>query len=54
MALVVPVFRGDARYALKVSWVDDETVNEAAALALWNGGGAVRLFDADIAAGAIP
>jgi hypothetical protein len=40
MALVVPVFRGDARYALKVLWVDDETVNEAAALALWNGGGA--------------
>ncbi len=53
MALVVPVLRGDARYALKVSWIDDETVNEAAALALWNGGGAVRLFDADYAAGAL-
>jgi streptomycin 6-kinase len=53
MALVVPVLRGDARYALKVSWVDDETVNEAAALALWNGGGAVRLRDADDAAGAL-
>lgn len=53
MALVVPVFRGDARYALKVSWVDDETVNEAAALALWNGGGAVRLIDADVTAGAL-
>jgi streptomycin 6-kinase len=53
MALVVPVRRGDARYALKVSWIDDETVNEAAALALWNGGGAARLFDADDAAGAL-
>jgi streptomycin 6-kinase len=53
MALVVPVLRGDARYALKVSWIDDETVNEAAALALWNGGGAVRLLDADYAAGAL-
>ncbi len=53
MALVVPVVRGDARYALKVSWIDDETVNEAAALALWNGGGTVRLFDADYAAGAL-
>jgi hypothetical protein len=53
LALVVPVLRGDARYALKVSWIDDETLNEAAALALWNGGGAVRLFDADDAAGAL-
>jgi hypothetical protein len=24
MALVLPVFRGDTRYALKVSWIDDE------------------------------
>ncbi len=53
MALVVPVLRGDARCALKVSWIDDETVNEAAALALWNGGGAVRLLDADDTAGAL-
>jgi streptomycin 6-kinase len=53
MALVVPVLRGHARYALKVSWIDDETVNEAAALALWNGGGAVRLLDADDTAGAL-
>jgi streptomycin 6-kinase len=53
MALVVPVLRGDARYALKVSWIDDETVNEAAALALWNGGGAVRLLAVDDAAGAM-
>jgi len=35
-----------------LSWLDGETVNEAAALALWNGGGAVRLLDADQAAGA--
>ena len=53
MALVVPVLRGDARCALKVSWIDGETVNEAAALALWNGGGAVRLLDADATAGAL-
>jgi streptomycin 6-kinase len=53
MALVVPVLRGDTRYALKVSWLDHETVNEAAALALWNGGGAVRLLDADHATGAL-
>jgi streptomycin 6-kinase len=53
LALVVPVRRGGARYALKVSWLDHETVNEAAALALWNGGGAVRLLDADRAAGAL-
>ena len=53
MALVVPVLRGDARCALKVSWIDGETVNEAAALALWDGGGAVRLLDADDSAGAL-
>lgn len=53
MALVVPVVRGDVRYALKVSWIDEETVSEAAALALWNGGGAVRLFGVDDAAGAL-
>ena len=35
------------------SWIDGETLNEAAALALWNGGGAVRLLDADDAAGAL-
>lgn len=53
MALVVPVLRGDARCVLKVSWIDDETVNEAATLALWNGGGAVRLLDTDDTAGAL-
>ena len=40
-------------HALKVSWAGDETVNEAAALALWSGGGAVRLIDADVTAGAL-
>jgi streptomycin 6-kinase len=53
MALVLPVQRGDTRYALKVSWIDDETVNEAVSLALWHGGGAVRLLDADDTAGAL-
>jgi streptomycin 6-kinase len=36
-----------------MSWIDEETANEAAALALWDGGGAVRLVDADEAAGAL-
>jgi streptomycin 6-kinase len=53
LALVVPVLRGDARYALKLSWIDHETVNEAVALALWNGGGTVRLLDADDTAGSL-
>jgi streptomycin 6-kinase len=53
LALVVPVLRGDARYALKVSWLDDETVNEWKVLALWNGGGAVRLVDVDHTKGAL-
>jgi streptomycin 6-kinase len=53
LALVVPVRRGHARCALKVSWIDGETMNEAAALALWNGDGAVRLLDADDTAGAL-
>jgi streptomycin 6-kinase len=53
LALVVPVLRGAARYALKVSWIDGETVNEGAALALWDGSGAVRLLDADEKAGAL-
>jgi streptomycin 6-kinase len=53
LALVVPVLHDDARYALKVSWIDGETASEAAALALWNGDGAVRLVDADGAAGAL-
>jgi streptomycin 6-kinase len=53
LALVVPVLHGDARYALKVSWIDGETASEAAALALWHGCGAVRLVDADGADGAL-
>jgi len=53
LAIVVPVHRGETRYALKVSWIDDETVNEAAALALWRGDGAVRVLDADETTGAL-
>jgi streptomycin 6-kinase len=53
LALVLPVLRGDARCALKVSWADDETVNEGAALGRWDGAGAVRLLDADEATGAL-
>ena len=41
--LVVPVRQGDVPYALKVSWLTRETQDEAAALKLWQGRGAVRL-----------
>jgi streptomycin 6-kinase len=35
----------DTPAALKISWPDDESVNEATALATWGGHGAVRLLD---------
>ena len=46
LGLVVPVRRADELCALKITWVDDETRNEALALRLWDGAGAVRLLDA--------
>jgi streptomycin 6-kinase len=45
VALVVPVRRTDGRPAvLKVSWIDEETRGEAAALAHWGGTAAVLLL----------
>jgi len=45
VALVVPVRRPDGRPAvLKVSWIDEETRGEAAALAHWGGTAAVLLL----------
>jgi len=46
LGLVLPVRRGDELCALKVTWVDDETKDEALALQLWDGRGAVKLLDA--------
>src|SRR5271165_7096002 len=53
LGLVVPVRRGDALCALKVSWIDESSRYEAIALALWNGNGAVRLLEAQPDAGAM-
>jgi streptomycin 6-kinase len=47
LGLVVPVRRGDEPAALKVSWINPSTAHEIAALAAWNGRGAVRLLEAD-------
>jgi streptomycin 6-kinase len=47
-ALVVPVRRPSGQAAvLKVTWPHDEARHEALALRLWDGDGAVRLFDHD-------
>src|SRR5690348_8836323 len=46
VGLVLPVRRGDGTPAvLKVSWLDPESVPEPAALAAWDGRGAVRLLE---------
>lgn len=45
MGLVVPTRRGNELCALKLPWVDKDTAHEAAALATWDGQGAVRLLD---------
>ncbi len=45
LGLVVPVRRQNELCALKVSWIDDSSADEALALAAWNGRGAVRLLD---------
>jgi streptomycin 6-kinase len=46
-ALVLRAERAGEPVVLKVSWVDDETRDEADALRYWDGDGAVRLLDAD-------
>ncbi|MFE9246070.1 aminoglycoside phosphotransferase family protein [Nocardiopsis sp. NPDC006938] len=54
VALVVPVERADGSPAvLKVQPVDEETAGEPAALAAWNGDGAVRLLEHDPGTGSM-
>lgn len=44
LGLVIPMRRDGELCALKVSWRDESNADEAAALATWNGQGAVRLL----------
>jgi streptomycin 6-kinase len=53
LGLVVPVRRGNEACVLKVSWIDDSNADEAAALAAWNGRGAVQLLEAEASLGAL-
>jgi len=53
LGLVVMVHRAGVPCVLKVSWLEDTTVDEATALRTWAGHGAVRLFEAEPAAGAL-
>src|SRR5579862_1904651 len=53
LSVVVPVRRGDEPCVLKLGWVDETTAHEAAALAAWNGHGAVRLLEAEPETGAL-
>ena len=48
VSYVVPVWRGDGRFALKIQWPHDECRHEADALRHWDGDGAVRLVDQDL------
>jgi streptomycin 6-kinase len=54
VAIVVPVRQLDGTDAmLKVSWIDEESRDEAVALAAWAGRGAVQLLAADPERGAL-
>jgi streptomycin 6-kinase len=46
LGLVIPVRRGSEACVLKVSWIDETTQTEAAALAAWQGQGAVQMLAA--------
>ncbi|MBS2033791.1 aminoglycoside phosphotransferase [bacterium] len=50
LGLVWPVRRGPQPLALKLTWVDEETRQEAVALRAWNGRGAVLLMEAEAGA----
>jgi streptomycin 6-kinase len=52
-AVVLPVQRGGEQYVLKLTWLADRTIDEARALATWNGHGAVRMFEADTEVGVL-
>lgn len=45
MSIVLPVSRGGGLFALKVAWLNETTIDEAAALRWWDGRGTVRLID---------
>jgi streptomycin 6-kinase len=47
LGLIVPVSREDEPCVLKVSWIDEATSEEAAALAAWNGRGAAWLLEVE-------
>jgi streptomycin 6-kinase len=47
VSYVVPAIRGSDDVVLKVQWPHDESMYEADALRLWDGGGAVRLLAQD-------
>lgn len=53
LGLVLPVVRDDEPCVLKVAWVNETTINERRALAIWNGNGIVRLLEAEPAKGAM-
>lgn len=53
LGLVIPVCRDGEEFALKVSWLCEETRTEPVALSIWDGDGAVRLLAEDRAAGAM-
>lgn len=53
LGLVVPARRGAEHCILKISWIEESTTDEAAALAAWAGQGAARLLAAEPAQGAL-
>lgn len=53
VAVVVPVVRDGVPLALKVSWIDRSSEQEALVLRAWDGRGAVRLLEAREEAGAL-
>ena len=53
MALILPARRENEPAILKISWIDESTKDEAAALLAWGGQGAVRLFEYGPALGAM-
>lgn len=53
LGLIVPVSQGDEPCVLKVSWADESTRDEAAALSAWGGRGAVQLREVAPSLGAM-
>lgn len=53
LSLVVPVRRGEECAVLKLVWAEADAAQEALALAVWDGRGAVRLFKAKPERGAL-